>query len=71
MFQERHVQCLIGHQLFQPRVLDFQLLEMRGIVGLHPAVLRSPAVKGLLAEAKTLDDLGHRPARRQHGFGLT
>lgn len=57
MLQHLNVQSLVGHDLFQPAVLVFEFLEPLGFLGLHPAVLRSPAIEGRLTD---LQGLQHR-----------
>ncbi len=46
----------IGHDVLQPGILLLELLQLLGVVGLHPAVLVPPAVEGLL---RNLQVLGH------------
>src|SRR5262249_23223833 len=51
-------------------VLRLQLLEPFGLVGLEAAVLVTPAVQRLLADAEALADLGDGKALGQVGLGL-
>src|SRR5262249_45310099 len=63
------VQGELGDQAFEAFVLDLQLLEAFGVVGLHAAVLLAPAVEGGLADGQLLADLSDRQARGQAGLG--
>ena len=41
----------LGQQLLEPGVLDFQVLQAVGLIGLHAAVLGAPFVERGLAES--------------------
>jgi len=52
------VQGQLGDEPLEAGVLGLQLLESPGLVLLEAAVLVTPAVQGLLADAEALADLG-------------
>jgi len=57
LLQSPVLQRLIGHDRLQPHVLPLELLQALRVVGLHPAVLRTPAMKRRLAHLQQLRDL--------------
>src|SRR5690606_27318848 len=57
VLQRLDVQLLLRHQLLQPAVLFFQLLQSNRFGGLHPAVLVLPPQVARLAD---LERLQHR-----------
>src|SRR5207253_5313064 len=61
--QRLHVQRLLGHHLFQPPVLIFQLPQPSRFPDVQPAVLRLPAVVGLIADPVLPADFSHRQPR--------
>jgi len=56
LLENRVVECLVGHQTLQPRVLSLEFLEPLSLIEAQPAVLPAPAVVRLLADAKLLAD---------------
>ena len=61
---------LVGDDPLQGRVLAPQLAQLLGVGRLHPAVLVSPAVQGVLGDLERLRDLRGRAALGQHPLGL-
>jgi hypothetical protein len=64
------VQGQLGDEALEAGVLRLQFLEALGLVLLEAAVLVTPAVQGLLADAEALADLGDGQALGQVGLGL-
>ncbi len=60
------IQVGLGQQLLEPGILDLQLLQAPGFLGIHAAVLGPPLVERGLAETALSADLLDRQAR----FGL-
>jgi hypothetical protein len=60
------VEAQLGYQLFEPRVLIRQLLELAGLRRLQPSIFFLPAIKGLFRDPDLADQVGHR----QTQFGL-
>lgn len=56
----RNVSCWSSSplRLLQPGVLTLELLEPLGVVGIHPAVLRDPALPGRLSDLQMPTGLG-------------
>src|SRR3989304_2452761 len=63
-------QGLFGHQLLEPYVLDLQLFESLGLVGLHAPVLVPPAVEGRLRNLQLLANLSDTLALGKHPIRL-
>src|ERR1700760_2118526 len=64
------LQRLISHDRLQPPVLTLQLLQPPGLIGLRPAVLVAPPVRGRLGHLQRLGHLRDRLALPEPPVGL-
>ena len=59
MLQHLDVELLVRHDLLQPPILVFELLESLGFFGLHPSVLGPPAMQCRLADSQLFQHRRH------------
>src|SRR5205807_106231 len=70
LLQGVDLELLVGDDPLQLGVLALELLQPLDVVGLHPAVLRAPAVKRVLGDLELLGDLWDRLAFGEHPLRL-
>src|SRR5205807_229090 len=70
LLQGVDLELLVGDDPLQLGVLALELLQALDVVGLHPAVLRAPAVKRVLGDLELLGDLWDRLAFGEHPLCL-
>lgn len=68
--QREVLELLVGDQALELRVLALELLQTLDVVGLHSAVLGSPAVIGLLGDFQGFADLRDGGPLGQEPVGL-